>query len=308
MAWNTYLIDPLYDENGMIDGKYVSNFSASNKLQKEAIKSIGSMYEFVFTVGGSFKEKFYLGATIGVPSINYYEFSEYTESEINDTTNNLRKMIYEEEISAYGIGYNIKVGAIIRLTDDFKIGASIHSPSFFNIEEDYNTSITTEFKDSILNYTMGYITPFNYNLVTPLKSSISASRIFNKIVLIAAEYEIINYSSAKYFTSGFDNENNTISSIYKNTSNIKLGGEINIKPIILRAGYSKFGSPFTEKDFSTENYSYGIGLNNGNYYLDATYVLSQSAFEQLLYNEDYINPIDLKKTNHSFILTLGFRY
>jgi hypothetical protein len=51
-----------------------------------------------------------------------------------------------------------------------------------------------------------------------------------------------------------------------------------------------------------------LGINNGGYYLDAAYVLSQGNGEHLLYSEDYINPVSLVNTNHSLVFTLGFRY
>ena len=105
---------------------------------------------------------------------------------------------------------------------------------------------------------MGYRTPFNYNLITPLKASISASKIFQNI-LIAAEYEYIDFSTNEYFTTGFENENTLIKNTYQKTENIKLGAEININPFVLRAGYAKYGS-VCRKRFSRENFSYGIGI------------------------------------------------
>ncbi len=307
MAWNTYLIDPLFNNNGSIDGEYVSNFSSNSKSKSKITTSNGSMNEFIFSIGGSYQEQLYIGATIGVPTVDYYEYSEYTERETSDTSNNLRKMLFSEEISAYGTGYNLKVGAIYRLSEKMKIGGSIHTPTFFSIEEDYNTSITTFFKDSTLDYSMGYLTPFNYDLITPLKASISGSVIFNNI-LICGEYELIDYSTAKYFTTDFENANMAIESNYKRTENIKIGAEMNIKPFALRAGYTKYGSAFVSKDISKENFSYGIGINKGAYFIDITYVLSQGANQYLLYSEDYIEPISTANTNHSLLFTLGFRY
>jgi len=304
MAWNTYLIDPLFDNNGLVDGDYISNFSSGPKSQSKVTKSIGGMNEFIFSIGGSYQEKLYIGATIGIPTFDYYEYSEYTEREISDTSSNLRKMLFSEEISAYGTGYNLKVGAIYRLSEKIKIGGSLHTPTFFSIEEDYNTSITTFFKDSTLDYSMGYLTPFNYDLITPLKASISASAIFNNL-LISGEYELIDYSTAEYFTADFEHENLTIASIYQRTENMKIGAEITIKPFVLRAGYSKYGSAFVAKDFSRENFSYGIGINNGAYFIDIAYVLSQGTNEHLLYSEA---PINLVTTNHNLLFTLGFRY
>tara|TARA_B100001250_G_C19140583_1_gene503654 strand:- start:153 stop:533 length:381 start_codon:yes stop_codon:yes gene_type:complete len=126
--------------------------------------------------------------------------------------------------------------------------------------------------------------------------------------MISAEYELIDYSTAEYFTGDLERENIIINSIYQRTENIKLGAEINIKPFVIRTGYSNYGSAFLEKDFSRKNFSYGVGINNGGYFFDVCYILSQGETEDLLYGEDYINPISLINTNHNLIFTLGFRY
>jgi hypothetical protein len=214
-------------------------------------------------------------------------------------------MLVSEEISAYGTGYNLKVGAIYRVSENIKIGGSLHTPTFINIEEDYNLSMSTSFKDSSLNYSMGYRNPFNYDLITPMKATISASTIFKNIIF-SAQYELIDYSTAEYFTTGFELENNTITETFKKTENIKVGTEINLKALVLRAGYAKYGSPYVNNDFKIENFTYGIGINNGRYFMDLAYVLSQNTNEYALYS--YVNPIRLVNTNHSIVFTLGFRY
>ena len=70
----------------------------------------------------------------------------------------------------------------------------------------------------------------------------------------------------------------------------------------------KYGSALANKDFSRENFSFGLGLNNGGYFFDIAYILSQGMNEHKLYSNDYIAPISLVNTNHNLIFTLGFRY
>jgi len=309
MAWNTYLIDPLFNGDSVVDGQYISNFSNGTKNQFKTINSRGSLNEFVFSVGSSFQEKLYLGATLGIPTLDYTEIANYTEKETSDTTSNLRQLDYSEEFTAYGHGYNLKLGAIYRVSETFKVGGAIHTPTVYTIEEDYYTDMITHFKDSTLDQSMGYEMPFQYNLTTPWKAIVSASTIFNNNILISADYEILDYTKGKLYPDyEFEYGNKAISKIYQNTENIKIGAEMNIKPFILRAGYAKLGSAFANKDFSRENFSYGLGINNGGYYFDIAYVLSQGANEHLLYNEEYIAPTSLVNTNHSLIFTIGFRY
>jgi hypothetical protein len=292
------------------NGSYISHVSSkSNKMQAKHMQTSGGENEFVFSAGGSYNEQLYIGASIGFPSINYYENTIYSEHSFEDTINGLNGFDYQEELTTYGNGMNLKVGAIFRVNESFKIGASVHSPTYYNIEETYSTLITTHFnevsytEDSPVNY-------FEYKLQTPWKANLSASTILNKNILISGDYEIIDYSSVRMHSDSyrFTDENEIISNLYQKTENIKIGAEMNIKPFILRAGYAKLGSAFANKDFSRENFSYGLGINNGGYYFDIAYVLSQGANEHLLYNEEYIAPTSLVNTNHSLIFTIGFRY
>ena len=292
------------------NGSYISHVSSnSNKMQAKHMQTSGGENEFVFSAGGSYNEQLYIGASIGFPSINYYENTIYSEHSFEDTINGLNGFDYQEELTTYGNGMNLKVGVIFRVNESFKIGASVHSPTYYNIEETYSTLITTHFnevsytEDSPLNY-------FEYKLQTPWKANLSASTILNKNILISGDYEIIDYSSVRMNSDSyrFTDENEIISNLYQKTENIKIGAEMNIKPFILRAGYAKLGSAFANKDFSRENFSYGLGINNGGYYFDIAYVLSQGANEHLLYSKEYIAPTSLVNTNQSLIFTIGFRY
>jgi len=296
------------------NGNYISHINSNTeKTQAEYLRSTGEENEFIFSVGSSYNEQLYIGATIGFPSLNYYELSVYNEHSFEDTINTinggLHSFEYQEELSVYGSGINLKVGAIYRVRDNLKIGASLHSPTLYSIEETYNTSITTNFssesftENSPINY-------FEYELITPWKASLSASAIFNNNIIISGDYEIVDYSSSSMYSDSysFADENETIANLYQISNNIKLGAEMNIKPFVLRSGYSRYGSAFANKDSSKENFSYGIGINNGGYFLDVAYVLSQGTNEHLLYNEEYIEPIKLVSTNHNLLFTLGFRY
>ncbi|MEZ7929553.1 MAG: hypothetical protein QMC12_03680, partial [Flavobacteriales bacterium] len=281
----------------------------SSKNQTKNIHSSGGKNEFIFSIGGSFNEQLYLGATIGVPTLDYYEKSTYSETNFEDTINGLQGFDLHEELSVYGAGLNLKLGAILRVNDNLKLGAALHTPTAYSIEETFSTSLTTHFTEESFTERSN-TNHFEYDLITPWKAILSASSLLNKNILLSADYEIVDYSFSSMHSSQytFTDENNVIQKLYTKASNIRLGAEINIKPFVVRAGYSKYGSAFANKDYSKENFSFGLGINNGGYYLDAAYVLSQGNGEHLLYSEDYINPVSLVNTNHSLVFTLGFRY
>jgi hypothetical protein len=303
-------VDTITDSYTHDNGNYISHVNGnSSKTQTKNIHSSGGKNEFIFSIGGSFNEQLYLGATIGVPTLDYYEKSTYSETNFEDTINGLQGFDLHEELSVYGAGLNLKLGAILRVSENLKLGASLHTPTAYSIEETFSTSLTTHFTEESFTERSN-TNHFEYDLITPWKAILSASSLLNKNILLSADYEIVDYSFSSMHSSQytFTDENNVIQKLYTKASNIRLGAEINIKPFVVRAGYSKYGSAFANKDYSKENFSFGLGINNGGYYLDAAYVLSQGNGEHLIYNEDYINPVSLVNTNHSLVFTLGFRY
>ena len=64
------------------------------------IYGIPNYNQFLFSVGGSYNEKLYIGATVGLPTINYHEKSTYTEDSFEDTTiNGLQEFNFKEELN-----------------------------------------------------------------------------------------------------------------------------------------------------------------------------------------------------------------
>ena len=303
-------VDTTTDWYAHDNGNYISHINGtSSKLQSKNSYTSGGKNEFVFTIGGSLNEQLYLGATIGIPTIDYYEKSTYNESGFEDTINGLHSFDFKEELSVYGSGLNLKLGAILRISESLKLGAALHTPTAYSIEETYNTTLSTHFAEERFTEYSPY-NSFEYDLITPWKAILSASAVVNQNILLSADYEMIDYSFSHLSSNRYDfkDENESIEELYTKTSNIRLGAEMNVNPFVIRTGYSRYESAFANKDYSSENYSFGLGINNGGYYFDAAYVLLQGNSEHLLYNEDYISPIALFNTNHTLVLTLGFRY
>ena len=81
-----------------------------------------------------------------------------------------------------------------------------------------------------------------------------------------------------YDSQVFSDENNAITNTFTKTENIRVGAETKLEKLSLRAGYAKFGSPIRDdfdEELSRENFSFGIGLNNGSYYIDFAYIFSE---------------------------------
>ena len=226
----------------------------------------------------------------------------------------LENFTYTENITAYGSGINLKLGAIMRVGNNTKIGGAIHSPSYISMEEEYITSVVTEFRTLEENIKFVETSPygyFTYEITTPWKAIASASTILNNQYLLSAEIEKMDYAFTRFYSDNysFEDENKNIEDLYTKATNLKLGAEAKFNPFSVRAGYAFYGSPFKNNtELSTENFSFGMGIDLGGTFFDVSYVLSQGRSDHSMYSMETETAAVLVNTKHYMMFTLGFRY
>jgi long-subunit fatty acid transport protein len=159
---------------------------------------------------------------------------------------------------------------------------------------------------------------YKYKVSTPARYNLSAAYLFSNIGAVSLDYEYVDYSTIK-MKDGYDaidgnsftEENNTIKTEFKGTSNVRLGVEI--KPVnnfAIRAGYAFYGSPYKKSaggNASTQIYSFGFGYRIDNFFIDAAYkyLTSKSGLYSIY---DGSNTISEKNITNQFALTFGFRF
>lgn len=314
LAFDTYLLDTT-------NGSNVINFyspSQGNVQQTKLITGKGAINEMVFTVGGNYKDKLYIGGTIGIPFLRYVEQSTYEEKDIQDTIFEFESLKIQDHIITKGTGLNFKFGMIYRPFDWLRLGGSFHSPTFFGLQDDFKRTITSSFDGSNIpeiNGTHKSTSPtnvFDYTVTTPMRAIGSIALILGTRGLISADYEYVNYPEARLSstTDPFSDENDAIQIKYRSQRNIRLGGELRLDPLTLRAGYALYGSPYHTNinDGERQSISFGFGFRDEDYFLDFAYVMSVQKEDYYLYNSADIEPATIKSLNNGFMFTLGFKY
>jgi hypothetical protein len=310
LAWDTYLIDTA-------NGSYYCDAPYGGLLQRKTITTYGSMNELDFSFGGNIGDKLYFGFTVGVPFINYYENSYYEESSIKDTIPNFLSLSYNYNLQTKGTGVNVKFGLIYRPADWVRIGASIHTPTWYtNMHDEWFSSMQSSFKNTSWNGTsyspVGY---YDYKLRTPFRAMGSLAFIIGKYGLVSADYEYVNYSQASFNSEyySYTEVNNEISSNYKSWGNIRFGTEWRISDFRIRGGFAYFSNPYTgnmSNTNNTERYqaSGGLGFRSKYFFADVSYVWSGMYENYYLYDASMVSPAKLTLTSHTVLTTIGFRF
>lgn len=311
LAWWTYLLNLLPDT----EDQYYSPIPTGGALQRKSITSWGSVNELVFSMGANYSDMFYIGGTIGFPFIRYFEESHYSEEDFANTIYDFKSFDIYDQLSTEGTGYNFKFGMIFKPVDWFRIGGAIHTPTFYSdMNDEWNTSISSDFDNGDSYSEDSPFGTFNYELETPMKLIGSAAFVIQNYGFLSVDYEFVDYSQARLRSGdyNFSAENSIIRDIYTTSSNLRFGGEAKFDQFALRGGYAIYGNPYKSgiNEGEQTSFSAGFGFREKNYFLDFAYVRTWYDENYYFYSSDNysVNPVKNTLTTNTFLVTLGFRY
>lgn len=274
LGYNGYLLNPHNDSDGNLAG-YNSYFQNDNEVDGVYnSRERGGLNAFDFNIAFNFYDRFYMGATLGVYSLDYTRNSTYQETFfyqkegagewLNEGGYALNNY-YEQK----GSGVDFKLGFILRPFESspLRIGAAIHTPILYNIREYGSASINYDVNG---NYADGTPiqpgTTFTYNssgedmqsethykVVTPWKYNLSLGYTIGKAVALGAEYEYSDYSSLKMKyddNMAMVGETNDAKNMLKGVHSIRVGAEFKLATrFALRVGYNHISAAMKDHAF-----------------------------------------------------------
>ena len=340
MALYTYLIDTPQGGSGPMVVQPGNVLNANGELgQYTNIITTGGITEIALGFAGANKEKWYIGASIGVPIVNYQRTTQYTETDQSGNTNNdFDSYTYTENYSAKGVGVNARLGAIFRPNLNWRIGLAVHTPSFYSITDYLSASMISNTEayagvqtihSDTLDQAAGVSNRLEYDLRSPWHFVASGSYIFpgavteGKMGFITADIEYTLNTSTKFSfplddygnqvdNSYFDGVNSVIRSYYKNTFNFRLGGEYKTDPLAFRIGGSYSMNPYTSPDLKANRFTIGggLGYRKKGIFVDLTYVetiLNDVNFPYRLGGKDNVYST-VKEYTGNLLLTFGIKF
>lgn len=333
LAWSTWLIDTIPGTNNL----YYSPFENAKLGHDAVVKTSGAMDEISFSFGGNYSDKLFVGATIGVPVLDYKEVISYAETASDEVTlsHGIRSFQTNSTQQNSGGGVNLKLGLIYQPVNFLRVGASFQTPTYFwRIRDSYNRNMISYYTNGNNSDTWSYDNGYRFSLTTPLKFNVSAAFLIKKRAFISAEYDFIDYSMSKLYADdyAFDTENQAIDNKFGICHTVKLGAEINVtSKFLLRAGYNYKTSPY--KNFASSfngsaHYgSVGFGIRTKYVFFDMAYVMkygkdsfwlypdnnsqNMGEYEDLIHNpgsDAYFSAISTKGISHRIVATIGCKF
>ncbi|MBX2929444.1 MAG: hypothetical protein KF852_16555 [Saprospiraceae bacterium] len=311
----------IYDLDG--DGFYESDVElAPNSLirREQTITTSGALSELNFAFGANYKDKIMIGATIGLPFLNYTEEKRYDEEDVNQDIPFFDNLQHFERVATTGVGINLKAGIIVRPHQMIRIGAAVHTPTFYRLTDNYYSELTYNYTESGIAQTGYARSPdgdFRFRLRSPWRFIGSAGVILNKAGLVTVEAEYVNFGSARLGFRDFpvDEEfaNERIENNLRQTLNLRLGAEAAYKAFRFRGGVGVHSYPYITDDETPANFSFsgGVGVRGNSAFLDLGYrhtVGARETYEPYLTAQAPQQFVENTTQRGLAVLTLGFRF
>ncbi|MFK8057573.1 MAG: OmpP1/FadL family transporter [Saprospiraceae bacterium] len=266
------------------DEARLNNPGVEIPLQKTgSISRKGYNSSFDLSLGGNFEEKLLVGATLSLVNTSFEETNIYLEQDLDNLVDTFISLRFLQTNSHEGTGVNGKFGVIYRASQAFRIGLSYHSPSFISVSDQIVNSITYSYALSPGLSVPGEaqvtptFEPFEYTFVTPSSYRASAAYVIGRRGFISIDAGYKNYPGAK-FKIEIDRDaeedlNSRINILTQAAIDARIGGELNMSPFKIRAGFEYFGAPVRGEDAAI-SFSGGVGFRQNRLSADLGYRIS----------------------------------
>lgn len=336
MGIRTGLVEWINDKEKGIDAPLGWDGVNNNFFSKET----GGIDQYDFNVAFNVEDRVYFGATLGVYDVNYNRYTSYTENlktyDEQNTPQDNGGYTLDNYYKLEGTGIDLKLGVIVRPLESspFRIGFSVHTPTWYNLRESYDATLSSEiyrFDDpykQVLSDFLGadYLT-YDYNLVTPWKFNVNMGTTLGGLVAVGAEYEYQDYSSSKLKdVDGYElGDQSSVNEFLKGVHTVRLGMETRVSSAFsVRAGYNYTSAAFskdaynalssysTRTDFnnteSKNTFTFGLGFRSSVVYADLAYKYDMYKSNFYAFDDIELPATKVDNSRHQLLLTIGARF
>lgn len=345
LAYNNWLLDAERDEFG-------DYWTSANTLGVNAnvghtvgVESKGSIGEVQFALAANFNNTLYIGGTIGIQHVKWdrqfyygedyqYNGQQPVYSDGTPIAEPAEWMDYNQAVELSGAGVNFKLGAIYRPFPALRLGAAIHTPTYYALDRTYQAYMATNYNpNGDTTLPLEDIGDQTWDFVSPTRLMFGASYTFGRMAVVSVDYERTWYNGmrVKNVPDGFDlmpdDYRAEFKANYKGANTLRIGAEIKpLSVVSLRAGYGVsdamlrndkelyYNNPTTYK---TTCVSAGLGFQLGAVSLDLAYqyIKNEQTEYMLFYAVDDTGYFDSASPTYKtdFVrnyvtLTMGYKF
>ena len=326
---NSDLVYTINDEDGSTIDNLTYNAHAYNRYGYVSKMNVG--------VGANYDNRLYFGAALNFHSANIeqWDTASFISENLNSSQNFYKQYTPFSEAST---GFSANVGVIGKVNQNFRLGASLETPTWWDIERVYDYYDDGYYGDGTASE--------DRKLTTPFKATVSAAYVANKNFALNVDYTLgLSKSKYKEYGAAEQELNDFFQNNSKGLSELKVGAEYRYAGLRLRGGFATLANPFDSMTISTlgdnggsssksfsdlmlgkrNTIAAGIGYDFKSFYIDAAYQNVTSEYSNpflqgsAAYNAGYFSNMyvvesdayavsNVKNTRNNFYITLGWKF
>lgn len=324
LAYNAYLLD----EMGPGSGQFSTFLAGGGLNQSKTWYTNGNISELNLGFGFNVADKTYVGFSFNVPFIHYYSHSSLSETAPNGSSWRYDFKSYDlsERLSVSGVGFTFKVGAMYQVLPYMRIGAWLHTPSYYTLSEEYTMALETHMTwptddngNALPGSPSGDLrSKYSYDIRTPLRAGAALGFIIGQYGVVDVEGEIVDYTGMKMTIrddKAYEMQiNQTVRDQCQVGGVLRVGTEWRAGIGRFRAGYAFNSSPFRDKSirkaWQNHTVSAGVGLAFGRWNIDfsvAYYLQKQDYYLYNIVDQNYQPLVQAANlTQNKLVYNLGF--
>ena len=303
IAFETYAIDYADEAQTQLESIFRIGFDDGfpGTYQRSELTQDGRSREFTFFMGTEFKKNLHIGFSLGINEAfhnmsrnileedldNDYDGDFIEQDENGENGTDIYSIQLSDELRSDVLGFEARIGAVYQLGQYLNLGASWSLPSIMEITEEYNSTITTSFDNSLGPFFDSFEGEFTYAITRPSKYSLGMAVNQLKGFDLSIGVDFISYNKTDIdltYDQSLDFDEvaflrdqeavieQSISQRYQSVMNTRIGAQYRFKNgAELRAGTSILPSKSVQIDETRTLYSGGIGIPlSRDFFLDIT--------------------------------------
>ncbi|MFC1730234.1 OmpP1/FadL family transporter [candidate division KSB1 bacterium] len=286
--------------------------------QEETVETAGNLSQFAFGASIEVSEGVFIGGAFNFwnGQNNYNQtYSEVDDEDLyqNDFDFYANETVIDTDIN----GFDMKLGLLYKYSEKLNLAATINTPRFLTLDENYSFNEDLVFDDGAIDYLDEYddLGTFEYKMRLPFVFGTGVSYTLPN-ALISAEIRYVDWTQMEFrsepsFNLTRNEANRNIKQTLESTVSPRVGVEFMLPDnrAKLRFGYAQVPSPIKDADSGLDQkfFSGGFGMELGpDASLDLVYRRGWWNTTVTSYYSDV--PVSEEHVDHRVFASLSFRY
>ena len=304
------------------ENQYKRSFSDGTiTIQNVEQYTEGGVNKYNFNFAGRY-DFISFGINLNSHSVDYRVVNKYREDYLNNTQtydkrSPIRSALYQNEVRTVGSGFSLQLGAIAEVATGLRIGLTYASPTWYTLQDEMSQSLSaTTQSDGTFFANPNVVAVYEkYNFRTPGSWTVGASWVWNKQLILSADYMYRGYKYMRFTSDNQNSENAIIQNTLGDTNALRFGAEYRLplsksNHLFLRGGYRYEQSPYKTElkpigDLT--GFSTGLGVSFGSMRLDLSYDRATRAYHPQIFESVLTDTPQVDNTLQNILLSFSLK-